>query len=458
MNPELQRNLWLEASSRKLAWVGMVLAVIYGAALVIGGSANQDGLLARALAISGAGVFAVSAFFWGPRVAGRAVGNEVMQRTWDFQRLSVLTPWEMTMGKLAGATSASWLAALSGLVVANIGLTLGVGEGEGRPALWWSLAALGGGVLLQAGAMAMALVGVRRARADGRPPSLKLGWGSGVGALLLMSVMGRTVPGLGSAGFGRLPLGGHAWWGVYIGQTRLFAITLTIFAAWAVVAAWRLMRLELQMQNRPWAWPGFLVFTAVYLAGFAVDRGAAYGWAAAAMVFGLGAYASAFAEPADRVRLRRWVEAIRARDWPRLYLTVPAPYSALKLGALAVLGLMLTVRTLLPAQTTIQMDYGDLALAALAGFAFVVRDVGVVAYFRFGPRSRRGDFGAILGLFLLYFVGGLVGNALGGPAGASLFVPSPSAPLVSVFAGAVMAAVAWWLAWGRIRAPERTEG
>ena len=457
MNPELQRNLWLEASPKKLAWVGMVLAVIYGAALVIGGSANEQGLLARALSISGAGVFAVSAFFWGPRVAGRAVGNEVMQRTWDFQRLSVLTPWEMTVGKLAGATSASWLAALSGLLVANTGLTMGVAGTGGRPAFWWSLAALGGGVLLQAGAMAMALVGVRRARADGRPPALKLGWGNGVGALLLISVMGRTVPGLGSAGLGSLPLGGHVWWGIYIGQTRLFAITLTVFAVWAVIAAWRLMRLELQMQNRPWAWPGFLVFASVYLAGFAVDRGAAHGWAAASMVCGLGAYASAFAEPADRVRLRRWVEAVRTLDWPRIYLTVPAPWSALKLGALAVLGFMLTAGTLLPGQTLARMDSGALALAALAGFAFVVRDVGVIAYFRFGPRSRRGDFGAVLGLFLLYFVGGLVGNALGGPAGASLFVPTPGKAMVSVFSGAVMAAIAWGLAWSRIRAPERTE-
>ena len=42
MNPELQRNLWLEASPRKLAWVGMVLAVIYGAALVIGGHITKD--------------------------------------------------------------------------------------------------------------------------------------------------------------------------------------------------------------------------------------------------------------------------------------------------------------------------------------------------------------------------------------------------------------------------------
>src|SRR4029453_4575236 len=97
-------------------------------------------------------------------------------------------------------------------------------------------------------------------------------------------------------------------------------------------------------------------------------------------------------------------------DWKTLYLTVPAPYSALKLGALAAVGLMLSAPERVLSQP---------APLALAAFAFLARDIGLIAYFRFGPRTRRGDFGAVLGLFLLYFVGGMVGRALGGPAGAA---------------------------------------
>ena len=32
MNPELQRNLWLEASPRRAAWAGVVVIGVYGAA------------------------------------------------------------------------------------------------------------------------------------------------------------------------------------------------------------------------------------------------------------------------------------------------------------------------------------------------------------------------------------------------------------------------------------------
>ena len=34
MNPEFQRNLWLEASPRRLAWAGVVLLLIYGATVM----------------------------------------------------------------------------------------------------------------------------------------------------------------------------------------------------------------------------------------------------------------------------------------------------------------------------------------------------------------------------------------------------------------------------------------
>jgi hypothetical protein len=374
------------------------------------------------------------------------VGAEVLQRTWDFQRLSVLTPWQMTLGKLAGATSLSWLAALSGLVVANLAFALGPNP---APALEITISAIAAAVLLQAGSLALALVGVRRARADGRSAPSRIGWTSALGVVLLFWVARRTLPGGTGLGTELLPGfgGGRLWWGLAVSGSLFNALSLTAFAAWAVIAAWRLMRLELQTQNWPWAWPGFLVFAALYAAGF--THGAAMGWAAAGIVFGIGAYASAFAEPADRVRLRHWVGAVRTLDWKTLYLTVPAPYSALKLGALAAVGLMLSA----PERALSQP-----APLALAAFAFLARDIGLIAYFRFGPRTRRGDFGAVLGLFLLYFVGGMVGRALGGPAGAALFVPSPNHALLSAGAGVVMAVLAWVLAWSRIRAPETTGG
>jgi hypothetical protein len=442
MNPEFQRNLWLEAGPRRLAWAGFALAAIYGATLLIG----DDGPI-EALGVAGMLVFVATGLLWGPRIAGRAVGDEVGQRTWDFQRLSALEPWDMTWGKLFGATSLSWLAALSGLALAVLAVVIEESAVEGLQVV---IGALGGAVLLQAGSMALALVGVRRARAEGRSAAFRFTFGGLIGLGLVLAAIGRTAPtglGLGTS-LGSLLGGGGAgiedWWGVPIPMGWFIALSLAAFAAWAMVGAWRLMRLELQMRNLPWAWPLFVVFAGIWAAGLAGDAGTA--WAASGVVFAACAYAAMFAEPAERVRLRGFGARALGGDWRGAAYDVPAAIAPVLLAAIAVGGISLT-----------HGGGGPGGAFALAAFAFLVRDLGVVAYFRLGPRPGRGDFGAAVALFLVYFVGGVVGGNFGQGAGLALFLPSPDQPLVSVVSGAVMTAVVWVLAWKRIRAPEKSE-
>ncbi len=42
-------------------------------------------------------------------LAGRSLAEEASQNTWDWQRLSALSPWQMAWGKLLGATLPAWL-------------------------------------------------------------------------------------------------------------------------------------------------------------------------------------------------------------------------------------------------------------------------------------------------------------------------------------------------------------
>ncbi|HTK33698.1 MAG TPA: hypothetical protein VL358_00245 [Caulobacteraceae bacterium] len=446
MNPEFQRNLWLEAGPRRWAWTAVVLAAVYGAAVLIGGQFPL-----HALGVAGAAVFLVAALLWAPRIAGRAVADEVMQRTWDFQRLSALTPWEMAWGKLFGATSLAWIAASTGLVLATVATGM---TGGGDRVLQAAISGIGAAVLLQAGSMALALVGVRRARAEGRSGAFRFTLGGLVGLIVVASALAKVLPtrgqGLGgpmewiTAGLGKV-----VWWGLAIPGGWFLAGSLLAFAAWALVAAWRLMRLELQMENFPWAWPLFALFAGVWAAGV-VNAGVGARFAVAGAVFAACAYASAFAEPADRVRLRRFADALAARDLAGAAYAAPAVIAPVKLAALAVIGVALSPHG--------EGAAAPPALLVLAAFAFLLRDLGVVAYFRFGPRPGRGDFGAVLGLFLAYFVGGVVGSQIGGQTGMALFTPSPVQPAIAAVSGGVQAILVWILAWSRIRAPERSDG
>ncbi|WP_340645881.1 hypothetical protein [Phenylobacterium sp.] len=451
MNPEFQRNLWLEASPRRIAWAAVTLVLIYGATALMAREAASGPL--PAMAGVGAFVFIICGLLWGSRAAGGAVLGEIADRTWDFQRLSALTPWSMTWGKLLGASSLAWMCALTGVV-----LMAGLMLVQGQPGALWMLGFLIAlALFLQAVCLAVALIGVRKARAEGRVARAGgvLG-GLILGVFLLMAVAGSAgfQRGVGLAGISAFlyARGDVTWWGLVFPATGFRTVATLAFAGWALAGAWRLMRLELQMKNLPVVWPAFLIFLAVFLGGFAYGPG---GTAAAllvgALAVALAAYAGAFAEPADRVRLRQFGASAAKGDLARALPLTPAAIAPFILALILVVAAFMVGEPGLVAVGGRQQP--DPAQAA-ALLAFVLRDLAVITLFRFGPRPQRGDFGAVVALALLYAVGGVVGGVISPGTGQALFVPMSTAPWASLASGLAQAAIAWALAWRRIKAPE----
>ena len=446
MNPEFTRNLWLETTPRRIAWAAVAVAAILFASAALFGHAGPGGMGRRgpveAIGAAGLLIFVVAGLIWGGREAGRAVRIEIGERTWDFQRLSALTPWRMTWGKLFGATSLAWLTALAGLIAAV-------------PAIWTRLppdqavqfvvGALALALLIQAGSLAASLVAVRKARAEGRLATLRGGIGGFFSVIVVLWVISRGLSlafviarGGDTAFNGWLRLDPRLWWGVGMSWPTMLTASLVAYAAWAVVASWRLMRLELQMRAIPWAWTTFLVFAALHLAGFAGS--AARPFALMAGVFAAGAYAAAFVDPADPVRLRQFAAAARGGDVREAAIHMPLALPAVALAFLAVVAFA--------ASPTAPFSGASPAFG-FAAFAFLARDLGVIFFFRFGPRPHRGDLGAVLALLVLYMVGGAVG-LIGGETAGALFHPDPLAPLVGLGSASAQAAVVWMLAIRRI--------
>ena len=448
MNPEFQRNLWLEASPRRVAWAAVVLVLIYGATALVARE-SLDGPL-PAMAGVGGFVFVICGLLWGSRAAGGAVLGEIADRTWDFQRLSALTPWSMTWGKLLGASSLAWICALTG-----VALMAGLMLVQGQPGALWMLAFLIAlALFLQAVCLAAALIGVRKARAEGRVARAGgVFWGLIVGLFLLSAVAGSSgfQRGAGLAGFSSFlyARGDITWWGQVFPALAFRTLATLAFAGWGLAGAWRLMRLELQMKNLPVVWPAFLIFLAVFLGGFAYAGG---GLAAAllvgALAVALAAYAGAFAEPADRVRLRQFGASAAKGDLARALPLTPAAIIPF------LLALLLVVAAFMIGGAGSAFSQGPDPAQAAALLAFVLRDLAVITLFRFGPRPQRGDFGAVVALALLYGVGAIVGSVISPGTGQALFVPVSTAPWASLASGLAQAAIAWALAWRRIKAPE----
>jgi hypothetical protein len=456
MNPELQRNLWLEASRRRLAWAAVVLALIYGATWVLASHTQTTAFINGryvtagfpAFETVGALVFLGAGLIWGARATSRALIDEVLGRTWTFQRTSTLGPWEMTWGKLFGATSLAWIAALTGLLALALPL-MSIERGRFSVALFlWGVSLA---VLAQASALGSTLIGVRKARAEVRLYSGRVGFGGILGLVLLLWALSHVFPlvdhqpakGMESvSSLAALITQPIRWWDHEVPRLWFMTASMAAFAGWAVVGAWRLMRLELQLRNWPWAWAGFVLFAGLYAAGFAPEGGR---FAVAAAVFAACAYAAAFAEPADRVRLKLWAGAVRHLRLRQIYLGLPAVIPPLKLSFLAVIGALLSARSQ-------PGDTNHPGLFLFASYVFVLRDLCVIAYFRFAPRAGgRGDFGAVVALALIYFIGVTAAGWIGGGAGQALFLPAAGHEPLSLFSAVVEAALMAVLAAGRVR-------
>ena len=103
-NPEFQRYVWLELSRHRLIAVPALLAVIV---VVVFASASNP---ANFLAYGALGAFAAVTGVYGSVRAFGSVTEELRDRTWDFQRMSALSPWSLTLGKVAGAPVFAWYA------------------------------------------------------------------------------------------------------------------------------------------------------------------------------------------------------------------------------------------------------------------------------------------------------------------------------------------------------------
>ncbi|WP_158915452.1 hypothetical protein [Caulobacter sp. S45] len=450
MNPELQRNLWLDATPRRLTWAGVVVLIAFALVWLV-----DRGRHAYAAILVGALLFFAAGLMWAPRAARRSVTNEVVARTWDFQRLSALAPWEMTWGKLAGSTLRPWVVAGGGVLIAALQLA---STTTVRHAGFWVLVALALGVTVQAAGLATGLLDIRRGRASGRPLSGRAP-GLAILALALLTFAALAWARIRIGGgvhtmFGQIaPMGGPVSWFGHDFPPVLFAgCSLVLCAGWALVWAWRLMRLELQLVNTPWAWALFVIGAATYAAGFDPSANLTGSDAFAARLVSAGvvlaalAYVGAFAEPADRVRARQFANAIAKRDIRRTAVRLPLVVLPSKLAV--ILGLVVAL---------IHVRAGETheALFMLALLAFFVRDLGVIAWRRFARAGSPGDFGVAATLVALYVIGALVGRLFGGETGQAGFLPSQALPGVSAVMGVIEAAALWALAAYRISRPSR---
>ncbi len=388
MNPELQRNLWLEASPFRLALILGLLLLVFAAT-----SVAPIGLTTT----SGAGLtlYWFFAVLWGTRSAALSVVSEIRERTWDGQKLSSIGPWEMVWGKLLGATAANWF---GGLLCLSLVVGLNWQEHGPASAIIYGVILLALGIFAQAVALLSSLMLVRRHTGNWRLDTF-LCQVAGIGAAFAYYSLWSSIP-----AFERSGTQSVAWWGHDFNLSSFHLVSLLLFLGWALVGCWRAMRAELRFANGPFVWLAYLFYLSVYSAGFeswigrqanlpADAHAVTSKLALAGITLLASTYSMVFLEPKDPVRLRWLGEQLRAGQVYKAFLALDC--WMLSYAATLAAGLILAASW--------AMTNSAFSLMVLAMLGLLTRDVAIFVLMG-GKAGGRGDFAALAILGALYLL------------------------------------------------------
>ncbi len=253
MNPEFKRNLWLEISPARLALMPGVLTLIALLAVAMSEHNPRDNLFIACTVL-----FTGLTVGWGSLLVMSSINNEVTERTWDQQRLSALTPWQMAWGKLFGSTAYAWYGALLCAVVAVLAASTLPGF---LSRCVWMLAGAIGAVALHAWLMASRLHTL-----DLRTEKSSSTAGRLFGLFLALQTLPMVFMVLRSPTDEPQASGG--WWSLGLPLPVQSLVLAALMVALGLLALWRSMGKQLMVRSTPWAWALGVLAVGWMLAGF----------------------------------------------------------------------------------------------------------------------------------------------------------------------------------------------
>ena len=407
--PEFHRNLWTKMSLFKIIaapiFVGLCMVVLLNIAPEKGPVFNQGD--ANQFLMEGSWwLFFLVVAVWGIHDTSTALQDEMRNNTWDFQRMSSITPFQLVIGKLFGATSYAWYVGALALLPFWYGL-----QNAPMPQFWYAYEDAGspllvvafmvlGGLAGQAFAFFVSFVDMTSFAArtgKKRIPRAVLPFSLGVVvAWSVFSVSQQLSPKLSQGSSVFINMTDIEWYGTVYNAPTFIGCSLLVYIAWALLGSYRIARAELMYRGWPVCWMGFVAFLLFYLYGL-VDPDTAYFsmrimglfMLVLAMTYGVMLF-----EASDGRRYARFFESIRrgrflmaVEDVHKWVVTVPfvALMFAMTLANVPVTGQCIS--------------YGMIVAFMAALVCFVVRD-GLVLHAIIRGSGRNIAFKA-----LFYYVG-----------------------------------------------------
>jgi hypothetical protein len=385
LNPEFLRHVWLDLTLQRLIATPLILGMIFLLSTQLEGRVGQLGNIAMTLFIG-------MTVLWGAKLAGDSLNNELVQGTWDSQRLSGMGAWQMTVGKLAGGPVFAWYGGVMCLVV------FAATSAWNPDSLRLLLTALAAAIALHAGALLAALVSWRK-----QPRSAATPRSRGASIVLLLLIAPQVFMLLGRHD----SPGEVAWYGLRIGTPDFALLCAGLAMFWTTLGLYRVMREELSFRDPPNAWIAFLLFLFGFAGGFFHGGVAPRPFAALSPLLAhlalcvtvslIATYALIFGERKDWVRMRRLVALVRGGRFAEAWEITPKWLASLALACVTVVLFSLACLVTLSSMAAIAN-----ACTAVGFLAFLLRDGAIVLGLNFVRDQSRADAAAAVYLIVLY--------------------------------------------------------
>ncbi|MDA3797473.1 MAG: hypothetical protein PF692_00110 [Kiritimatiellae bacterium] len=398
-NSEIKRNIWLEFTKAK-AIISPVLALSMIIIVSIA-TKNDDysGDIYQNLLVCSAIMIGIILFVWGMKLASESVTSEISDRTWIFQRMSSISAFDMTLGKLFGSTVYTWYTSMYFFIIyffcafhvdkKIIFIKFGV--------LMILFALILHALLLL---VSLSIVKYSRERGHIQKNATFI-----LGVILAFQFTSVATKFLTADVYESMK-----WYILPVTYANFILLSALFFASWLIVGVYRLMRVELQYDNTPFVWCLFLLSYIIYFAGitsgmpseFDLFSGNIFLWTSF-YTLAIVSYCTIVSETFNLVEMRKAVDRFRKRHWKEL--AIVAPIWVPTFGLLVITTAILVLTQLIYGNTIITDVSREHILSALpiAILCLIIRDLGIISYIKTSS-AKKAPFYIFFYLLVVYAI------------------------------------------------------
>jgi len=418
MNPELQRNIWLEYSFHRLLTLPTILGLLFYVVYLSSGEFDM------ALNLTTKACFVFFAIIWASRQLTDALLEEVRQHTWDWQRISAISPWPLLWGKWLGSTLYSWYGAMISLIVMILSSPLNL-----QDQVYETFSLICCALFSQGISLLICLQIFKRDRSLMRFHSHLAHFSGLFSGLFLLAILWSSQ---------------NTWfdhWYTLAANSQSFILgSLLVFCFWVMLGNYRLIATELQIRHGSLAWFGFVIFIMFYVGGCMQTWLSGMGF-----IFAMSlSYLMLIMEGSKPTLLRHIKHNIQTQQWKKLFQQLPCWMVGLLPISFYLIALMFTEPDIKLSIANVGVHFFYIAL-----FLFFLRDVAIVSLIQTRQKSKRNDASIMLYFVVIYALIPALLSALGAMSTLQILIPSPS--LSSCLAAAVQVIIFWFFLWPYIR-------